>query len=141
MTWRMSRRPDDFELAVADFDHVVIIDVLVGLRDRPVHRGAHPCGAHPGRRELFDRKSVLGEKYARLRPIVRRHLAELDHPAGALGFETVNMSDGMTAAANLARRAEVIDVMMGRYDRIAILDLDIEFGERFLERLDALGRG
>src|SRR5258707_14122827 len=121
----MSRRPDHFELAVADFDHVVIIDVLVGLRDRPVHRSSHPRGTHPGGRELFDRKSMLREKYARLGTIVRRHLAELDHPACTLGFEAMNVSHGMAATANLAGRAEVIDMMMRRDDRIEILDLNV----------------
>src|SRR5579862_2362728 len=98
----MPRRPDHLELAIADFDDVVIVDVLVGLRDRTVHRSSHPGRTHPGRRELLDRKSVLGEKYARLGTVMRRHLAELDHPARALGFEAMDMCRGMTAPANLA---------------------------------------
>src|ERR1700719_2929492 len=98
----MPRRPDHFKLTVADFDDVVIVDVFVGLRDRPVHRSSHPCRAHPSRRELFDRKSVLGEKRARLGTIVRTHLAKLDHPACALGFQSMDMCSGMTAPANLA---------------------------------------
>src|SRR5580658_7841698 len=136
----MPRRPDYFELAVADFDHVVIVDVLVGLCDRPVHRGPHPRRAHPGWRELFDRKSVLGKKRARFGTIVRAHPAELDHPARALSFEAMDVRRRVTAASNLAGRAEVIDVMMGRDDRVEVLDLDIDFGKRLLESRDALGR-
>src|SRR5580692_10820165 len=98
----MPGRPDHFKLTVADFDHVVIVDVLVGLCDRPVHRSSHPSRAHPDWRELFDRKSVLGKERARLGTIVRTHLAELDHPARALGFEAMDMCRGMTAPANLA---------------------------------------
>src|ERR1700722_11120789 len=98
----MPGRPDYFELAIADFDYVVIVDVFVGLRDRPVHRSSHPCRTHSGRRELLDRKPVLGKKRARLGTIARTHLAELDHPARALGFQAMDMCRGMTAPANLA---------------------------------------
>src|ERR1700675_54444 len=98
----MPRRPDYFQLAIADFDHVVIVDVVVGLRDRPVHRSSHPCRTHPGGRELSDRKSVPGKKRARFGTIVRTHLAELAHPARALGFQAMDMRRGMTAPANLA---------------------------------------
>ena len=83
---------------------------------------------------------MFGEKRARLGPVVRRHFAELDHAARALGFEPMNMRDGVTAPANLAGSAEVIDMMMGRDDRIEILDLDADFGQRLFERGDALGR-
>src|SRR5580704_75761 len=136
----MAGCPDNFELSVADFDHVMIVDVLVGLRDRPVHRCAHPRGAHSGWIELLDRKSVAGKKCARFGTVVRRHLAELDHAARALGLEPMNMRNRVTAATNLAGRAEVINMMMGRDDRVEIFDLDAEFRERFLECLDALGR-
>src|SRR5271170_5252243 len=101
----MPRRPDYFQLAVADFDHVVIVDVFVRLRHRSVHRSAHPGRADPARRELLDRKSVLGKKRARLGTIVRTHPAELDHPARALGFEAMDMRCGMAAPANLAGSA------------------------------------
>src|SRR5208283_5148578 len=136
----MARRPDNFQLAVADFDHVMIVDVLVGLRDRVEHRSAHPHGAHAGWIELLDRKSVAGKKRARFGTVVRRHLAELDHAARTLGLEPMNVRDGVTAATNLAGRAKVINMMMRRNDRIEIFNLDAEFRERFLECLDALGR-
>src|SRR5271156_2725662 len=136
----MSRRPDNFELAVADFDHVMIVDVLVGLRDRAVHRCAHPRGAHAGWIELLDRKSVAGKERARFGTVVRCHLAELYHAACALGLEPMNVRNRVTAATNLAGRAEVINMMMRRDDCVEIFDLDAEFRERFLERLDALRR-
>ena len=50
------------------------------------------------------------------------------------------MCRGVTAASNLARRAEVIDMMMSRDDRVEILDLDADFARRLLECRDALGR-
>src|ERR1700684_156964 len=136
----MAWRPDHFELAVTDFDHVMIIDVLVGLRDRPVHRCAHPRGTHSGWIELLDRKSVASKERARFGTVVRRHLAELDHAARALGLEPMNVRNRMTAATNLAGRAEVINMMMRCDDRVEIFNLDAEFRERFLECLDALGR-
>src|SRR5580693_3423128 len=136
----MARRPDHFELAVANFYHVMIVDVLVGLRDRRVHRCAHPRGAHTGWIELLDRKSVPGEERARLGAVVRRHLAEFDHAARARGLEPMNLRDRVTAATNLAVRAEVINMMMRRHDRVEMFNLDAKFGERFLECLDALGR-
>src|SRR5271167_602756 len=110
----MARRPNHFELAVADFDHVMIIDVLVGLRDRPVHRCTHPRGAHPGWIELLDRKSVARKERARFGAVVRRHLAEFDHAARTLGLEPMNVRNRVTAATDLTRRAEVINMMMRR---------------------------
>src|ERR1700735_1195878 len=120
----MARRPDHFELAVANFYHVVIVDVLVGLRDRRVHRGAHPGGAHAGWIELLDRKSVARKERARFGTVVRRHLAEFDHAARALGLEPMNVRNRVTAATNLAGSAEVINMMMRRDDRGEIFDLD-----------------
>src|SRR5208282_6662822 len=60
--------------------------------------------------------------------------------AGALGFEAMNVRRRMTAAANLARRAEMIDMVMRGDDRIEILDLDPDFRHRLLECGDAFGR-
>src|SRR5579864_2964285 len=113
----MPRRPDYLKLPIANFDHVVIVDVLVGLSDRTVHRGAHPRRTHPGRRELLDRKSVARKERSRLGTIVRTHFPELDHPARALRLESMDMRDRMTPSANLARRAEVIDMVMRRDQR------------------------
>ena len=59
-------------------------------------------------------------------------VAELDHPARALGLEPMNMRHRMAAATNLAGRAEVIDMMMGRDDRIEIFDLDADFARTLL---------
>ena len=124
----MPRRPNHFQFAIADFDHVAVIDVLVGIGDRPIHRGAHPRRTHPGWSELFDGKTMALKEGARLGTVGHAHPAELDHTAGALGLETKNMRRRVTAAPNLAGRAEMIDVMMGRDDRVEILDLDSDFG-------------
>src|SRR6266481_8586948 len=136
----MARRPDDFEFAIPDFDHIVIIDELVGIGNRTVHRGSHPRRSHPGWRELLNRKSVARKERSRFGTIVWAHFPELDHPARALSLEAMDVRDRMTAPANLARRAEVIDMVMRRDQRVEILDLDSNFRERFFQRGDALRR-
>ena len=81
------------------------------------------------------------EKRPRLGPLDHRALlAEEQHPVGALDFEFVQIRLGVAAAANLARRAEVIDMMMGPDEKLEILETRTHLHECILHHDEAFGQ-